>query len=286
MSIDTYPPQSTQATVLRTETVAPFGWNASLAVPANATWNDGIVTTNFFWWKVPEAYAGGDVTFTLYRRTGSASGTAVMTYTCTRIRVGTTLTTLEAAADINFSPGNVLTTVLTKTVPSSNIMAGDHLRFEVVRDGSHASDTMTVGVGMDGASVTYAAYVMGYAAYPAQVNNASYEEGTFTVTATGFTTVVTGTAIYRRIGKNVTILFPLLQATSNSTALDISGLPVALAPAITAFHAARVQNNSVDVIGYIFSGSNAALAVGLVSGGFTASGLKALHPCSITYALP
>ena len=37
----------------------------------------------------------------------------------------------------------------------------------------------------------------------------SYEEGSFTVTATGFTTAVTGTARYVRVGKQVTLHLPV-----------------------------------------------------------------------------
>jgi hypothetical protein len=62
-------------------------------------------------------------------------------------------------------------------------------------------------------------------------NGQTYEEGTFTVTATGFSgTAPSGTARYVRVGKQVTVEIPLLQGTSNATTFTLTGWPVALRP--------------------------------------------------------
>lgn len=61
----------------------------------------------------------------------------------------------------------------------------------------------------------------------------SYEAGSFTVTATGFSgTAPSGTARYVRIGRQVIISIPLASGTSNSTALVLGTLPASLAPPI------------------------------------------------------
>lgn len=63
------------------------------------------------------------------------------------------------------------------------------------------------------------------------VSSKFYTEGTFTITGTGFSGTVTGTARYIRIGKSVTLYLPQLQGTSNATTFTMTGMPAAIRPA-------------------------------------------------------
>lgn len=71
--------------------------------------------------------------------------------------------------------------------------------------------------------------------------------GTFVVTATGFTGSVTGTCSYQTLNNQVTIYFPALSGTSNSTTFTITGLPPALQMI------ANSQN--IQVAGSIYNGT-------------------------------
>lgn len=109
-----------------------------------------------------------------------------------------------------------------------------------------------------------------------------YEEGTFTATYVGGTTAPTGTASYVRIGKAVTLVLPLLSATSNSTGFSLTGLPASLWPATNqgvSIGANMAIDNSVAI-------NTAKLFIGLLgtlifqnngsSNGWTAAGTKSI----------
>lgn len=55
--------------------------------------------------------------------------------------------------------------------------------------------------------------------------------GSFTVTATGMSTTVTGTAYYKMSGGVVVLTYPFLTGTSNATTFTLTGLPAAIRPA-------------------------------------------------------
>ena len=119
----------------------------------------------------------------------------------------------------------------------------------------------------------------------------SYEEGTFTLTATGFSSAVTGTARYVRIGKLVTVQVPLLSGTSNATTFTITGLPVALQNNTDCSWPVVVVNNGIDLTPPGSLGMSAASSTLDVyrdnqGAAWTASGTKTLYPCVITYVLP
>lgn len=67
--------------------------------------------------------------------------------------------------------------------------------------------------------------------------------GSFTVTLSGVTGTVTGTAYWTRSGKSVSIVLPNLAGTSNATLKSYTSLPVGLSPAIEFFGLSTGINN-------------------------------------------
>ena len=116
----------------------------------------------------------------------------------------------------------------------------------------------------------------------------SYEEGTFTVTATGFTAVVTGTATYVKIGKQVTLFLPIMSGTSNATTFTLTGLPAGLTPTNTVDFPAGGQDNSVTltspVLVQITAGSLVFTVYKDFSGAaWTATGIKRKSVTTVVY---
>ena len=119
----------------------------------------------------------------------------------------------------------------------------------------------------------------------------TYEEGTFTLTATGFSgTPPSGTASYVRVGKQVTINLPSLSGTSNATTFTVTGLPVALYPS-------TAGNLEFMTRGYQDSGHLTALIGVQPSSGllevlpmpslsWATTGTKLVAQTAITYKLP
>lgn len=60
-----------------------------------------------------------------------------------------------------------------------------------------------------------------------------YEEGTYTGTLTGCTTSPTGTITYTLTGKIVSLNIPVIQATSNTTDMTVTGMPAHIRPSIS-----------------------------------------------------
>jgi hypothetical protein len=110
---------------------------------------------------------------------------------------------------------------------------------------------------------------------------------TFTATATGFSTAVTGTARYAVMGKMVILHLPDLNGTSNAATFTITGLPAGIAASGTVRVAALAQDNSAAYQWGLISLSGTAITVypntGL--GAWTASGGKAIFPPTIAYLL-
>lgn len=71
------------------------------------------------------------------------------------------------------------------------------------------------------------------------------DTGTFTVTYTGFTTTITGTAKWVRIGGFVILTLPAGNGTSNATSFTATGLPAAIQPA-TAGSLGTIAVNAVQ----------------------------------------
>lgn len=125
--------------------------------------------------------------------------------------------------------------------------------------------------------------------YPPR-NYTQYEEGSFTVTATGFSgTAPSGIARYVRVGKQVTIHIPTLAGTSNAGTFTLTGIPPTLyASAVTSYYCV-IQDNSVFEGGLVTPQIGAAAwSVGRLPPSFppfTASGQKLLSEVTFTYAL-
>lgn len=123
-----------------------------------------------------------------------------------------------------------------------------------------------------------------------------YEEGTFTLTLTGCTTSPTATAYWIRNGNLVTVNKPdELSATSNTTSLSVTGIPVALRPATrsTTSTIGAIYDNSLEYTGVIQVGAVAGSfepyfktsLTSAHSGIYTSSGTKGLSSFNITYIL-
>jgi hypothetical protein len=116
-----------------------------------------------------------------------------------------------------------------------------------------------------------------------------YDEGTFTITGTGYAANPTGSAQFVQIGKAVSLYLPLLTGTSTATTLTLTGLPVALTPTQDSQHPVRVADNGGSgAIGLLrFTATSATLDVFASSalGAWTASGTKTLYPTWVTYGL-
>ena len=117
------------------------------------------------------------------------------------------------------------------------------------------------------------------------VSTQDYTESTFTATMTGCTAVLTGTAYYVRVGKQVTVHLPTLSGTSNATTMTITGWPGGFAPVTHVYQWAKVVDNSVNQGGMVQWLSSGACNVfpNAAFGNWTASGTKTLHETVLTY---
>jgi hypothetical protein len=121
-----------------------------------------------------------------------------------------------------------------------------------------------------------------------------YTEGTFTITGTGFSGTVTGTARYIRIGKSVTLYLPQLQGTSNATTFTMTGMPAAIRPG-------RIQwvmiTGIVDNTGSEYHGSLSIATDGTIdvyrktaassveTNSYTNSGTKGIYTFTVHYSM-
>ena len=113
--------------------------------------------------------------------------------------------------------------------------------------------------------------------------------GTFVCSlTTGFTSVITGTCRYTKVGSLVSIVFPVLQGTSNTNLIVLHNLPGILKPSSSAPYNISVpicvENNGAGAIGYMivsFTGNDVYIV--LPPSDFTTSGEKGI--CSISGAV-
>jgi hypothetical protein len=123
-----------------------------------------------------------------------------------------------------------------------------------------------------------------------------YDEGSYLGTLTGCTTSPTGTIYYTRRDKTVTLILPNLSATSNTTAMSITGTPISLYPGRSVsmpfkgylmdatFYVGtgltpriRINTSGSLVFGWTTDGT-----VGTTDNGFTASSTKGVSAGSAT----
>jgi hypothetical protein len=179
---------------------------------------------------------------------------------------------------------SVANTQITGNIASSQITSNPTLYGNV-------SVTGVIGVG--GATPTTNGSGITFPATFSNSTNANtlddYEEGSFTVTGTGFTTTITGTAYYTKIGNFVSLSIPDLAGTSNTTAFTITGLPVEIRP-LNAFvmGGVRIYNNSTLYYGHIYWAGSGTIncAWDVSENAFTASVIKGItNRFNINYSI-
>jgi hypothetical protein len=112
----------------------------------------------------------------------------------------------------------------------------------------------------------------------AQKNVASFDTGTFNGTITGCTTSPAATFNWARSG-NVIVMDcnAGLSATSNTTAMTITGVPSALTPARNQNIVTRVTDNGAVGLGIVsIAGTTMTFGNGIGGGAFTGSGTKGI----------
>ena len=112
--------------------------------------------------------------------------------------------------------------------------------------------------------------------------------GSYTATATGMTTSPTGTIIYSRVGKSVTMSIPNIFGTSNSAQFTLTGGDAAMKP--TSNRVAQVvvgDNGGAAVMAIAIIGTNGIIQLfaNLSGTGFTASGTKSVGECTLSYVI-
>lgn len=112
-------------------------------------------------------------------------------------------------------------------------------------------------------------------------------QSSYTASATGMTTVPTGTVAYTVQGNSVTMDIPVISGTSNATSFTLTGGPVAIRPATDKDIIVRITDNGSNAIG--FARVKTTGIIELYSSptgvGFTAAGTKAVTGNSISYTL-
>ncbi len=115
------------------------------------------------------------------------------------------------------------------------------------------------------------------------MNNAS---GTFTITLTGVTTTVTGTAHWVRGPVGVILEIPTLAGLSNSTTGTLTGLPIEIRPGRAQTAAvARVRNAGTVASGAarVETDGTITLSPNLLFGAFSALLDKGIESMTISY---
>ena len=113
-----------------------------------------------------------------------------------------------------------------------------------------------------------------------------YSDTTFTITATGFSTAVTGAVRYILIGKQVTLHLPVLTGTSNATTFTLTGIPPALQPGSPSGFVSvpRLADGSAGESGGFLTVAGTTFTVNRPGfAAWAASGTKTLYNTWITY---
>lgn len=156
-------------------------------------------------------------------------------------------------------------------------IVGDKFQIRAVNDADAAFD---VGFEIDrsGASAAQAKVREPRFSATGLQNVATYEEGTFTVSVEGFTTVITPTARWVRAGSQLLLALDSFFGTSNGTTMrDLTGaIPSRLRPQRTYKYLVPIVDNGVDAIGYveIFANGNVQFSPNLTGSNWTAAGTK------------
>lgn len=107
----------------------------------------------------------------------------------------------------------------------------------------------------------------------------------FTATLTGCTTSPTGDVFYAVTGGQCVLQIPFISATSNTTAMTLTGAPTAIRPTRDQTVLCRVIDNGVSQLGLATIATTGVITLNLGAGAgvFTAAGSKGLPVQTITY---
>lgn len=111
--------------------------------------------------------------------------------------------------------------------------------------------------------------------------------GSFTGTLTGVDSVVSGSVKWSKNGNVVTLEFPTLSGTSNSTVHTVTGAPVDVRPTTAQRFLLVVSEDDTQTIVLATMGTDGTLSfpATLAGGAFTASGTDAVPNQTVTYHL-
>lgn len=98
----------------------------------------------------------------------------------------------------------------------------------------------------------------------------------FTVSLTGCTATVTGTASYSLQNNGVILDLPILTGTSTTTACTITGIPSAIIPITVKTAPMAIENNSTPQVGVAQLGGSVLTLVNNFSVNFSSTGVKGL----------
>lgn len=110
--------------------------------------------------------------------------------------------------------------------------------------------------------------------------------GSFTVTLTGVSGTVTGSASYVRHGRHVALVIPQLTGTSDSTAMTLTGMPAAITPSFEQVTWGGLVTNNGAVApqrcdAFLATSGVISLALNGSTTGWTSSGSKGFAGASI-----
>ena len=116
---------------------------------------------------------------------------------------------------------------------------------------------------------------------------AKFVSGSFTGTLSGCTTTPTGTLYYETANKLVTLHIPVISATSNTTAMTITGAPAAVQPGMTNRVPFVITDNGTTQMGLVQVETSGVLTfyADVTGGAFTNSGTKGSTLQTISYLL-
>jgi hypothetical protein len=113
----------------------------------------------------------------------------------------------------------------------------------------------------------------------------SVYSGNFTATLTGCTTSPTGSVEWTIDNNEVTLKFPDITGTSNTTAATLTGLPTKLQPSSSQIVVGRTVDNGVDSISLIDITSGTFTLYYGSGFTFTNAGTKGMKACTIKYRM-
>jgi hypothetical protein len=112
--------------------------------------------------------------------------------------------------------------------------------------------------------------------------------GTFTADLTGCTVAIQGTATWTKAGNVVTVRYPVLTGTSNTTAATITGAPAAIQPTTAALGMVGItqDNSATPALARLDVGTNGVVTLYINSNSatFTGSNTKGISAgLTLTY---